>query len=210
MPKIAVGRKFRNNSSLGAKASLPAPRQANSLLTNEESSVAVVKSTPSTGSAKNAVLSSSSAVLSRGQKKRQMKREQYLRKESMILSSLRLKRQEEQSRRIDGLDALKDALMNVEATVTPTIQEDLPAQVSSQNRINTNHSRQVLLQKEVAHMNLVLQHPRFIEDPFSTIYEHLQNTFPAATATAAKAPPKQATKKRQRHKRQYRATRSKR
>jgi Ribosome biogenesis protein SLX9 len=208
MPKVATGRKFRKSSTVGAKKALSTPLQTGTSEVDKNEA-------PVTGSAKllqreasDTSPQSSSAMLSRGQKKRQMKREQYLRKEHMVLSSLRLKRQEEQIHRIDGLDALKDALMNIESTATPTIPEDTPAPVPSQTKINTNHSRQVLLQKEVAHMNLVLQHPRFVEDPFSTIYEHLQNTFPATIATAPT--PKPVTQKRHRHKRHYRATRSKR
>ena len=48
--------------------------------------------------------------LSRGQRKRQAKHEKFLKKEKMILSSLMLKKQDEQKKRIDGLDAIKQAL----------------------------------------------------------------------------------------------------
>jgi Ribosome biogenesis protein SLX9 len=204
MPKIATGRKFRNSSSV-TPTLLPEKRPIVAEV-DKLSSPAVRSAKLLQNEAPDAVAQSSSAVLSRGQKKRQMKREQYLHREHMILSSLRLKRQVEQSRRIDGLDALKDALMNIESTA-PVIQEDLPTSAATKSKIITNHSRQELLQNEVAHMNLVLQHPRFVEDPFSTIYEHLQNTFPASTERLPT--PKPVTKKRQRHKRHYRATRSK-
>ena len=137
-----------------------------------------------------------------------MKREQYLRKEQMVLSSLRLQHQEEQSRRIDGLDALKDALLNVESTAAAMPEQPPANLIPTQRKIKTNNSRQALLQKEVAHMNLVLQHPRFVEDPFSTIYEHLQNTIPSSTAVTTQASAA-VTQKRKRHKRHYRATRSK-
>ena len=51
------------------------------------------------------------ASLSRGQRKRQAKRDQYLRREKLILSSLQLQKAQEQARRIDGLDAMKEALL---------------------------------------------------------------------------------------------------
>ena len=51
--------------------------------------------------------------LSRGQRKRNAKKEQYLRRENMILSTLALRRKDEQKKRIDGLDALKEALNGV-------------------------------------------------------------------------------------------------
>lgn len=56
--------------------------------------------------------------LSKGQKKRLLKREQYMKKERMILSTLKLRKQLEQSKRIDGLDAMKEALLNAVATDT--------------------------------------------------------------------------------------------
>ena len=52
----------------------------------------------------------STQTLSRGQRRRQAKRDQYRKREQMILSSLRLKSQEEQKGRIDGLDAIREAL----------------------------------------------------------------------------------------------------
>lgn len=228
MPKVISSRKFRHVPSVHTKAAPPIPLKSSSLperllVNNNERNEASPKSSPITKSSLGATPAAvppkvasdgpSSAVLSRGQKKRQMKREQYLRKEQMIWSSLRLRHQEVQSRRIDGLDAMKDALMNVEATTATTIVPDpsLTAQVSSRRRINTNTARQKLLQHEVAHMNLVLQHPRFVQDPLATIYEHLQNTFPASSSSspATTTPPRVRGKKRKRHKTHYRATRSK-
>lgn len=111
-------------------------------------------------------------VLSRGQRKRQAKREQYLRREQMILASLRLKREEEQRKRIDGLDAIRDALL---ATVEPK-EEKTDDQLKKDNMLKSSKSRQRLLQQEVAQMNLVLQHPSFTADPLGTLQEHLRNT----------------------------------
>lgn len=110
--------------------------------------------------------------LSRGQRKRQAKREQFLKKEKMILSSLMLQRQEEQKKRIDGLDAIKQALMDTSAknankdTIEPKIQH-----------ISTNKAKRKLVSKEVEHMNLILQHPAFKKDPFETMQQHLRNSF---------------------------------
>jgi hypothetical protein len=49
-------------------------------------------------------------ALSRGQRKRLAKREQFLKREKMVMSSLLLKKLEEQKGKIDGLDAIKEAL----------------------------------------------------------------------------------------------------
>jgi hypothetical protein len=114
--------------------------------------------------------------LSRGQRKRQAKREQFLKKERMILSSLMLQRREDQKKRIDGLDAIKQALMDTasrgdkNASATDSMAEPQVQHVS------TNKAKQKLVAKEVEHMNLILQHPAFKKDPFETMQEHLRNT----------------------------------
>jgi hypothetical protein len=117
-----------------------------------------------------------SNTLSRGQKKRLAKREQFVKREKMILSSLRIQRAEEQKKRIDGMDALKEALNEAMSNNTnPHPVEDdgiLPA-----IQVKTNHSKRAVAQKEIEHMHLVLQHPSFVQQPFATMQEHLRNTF---------------------------------
>ena len=108
--------------------------------------------------------------LSRGQRKRQAKRDQYLQREKMILSSLMLKREEEQKKRIDGFDNLKKALLETEETKVAESTEE-----AKSTAIKSNKSRKNLVAKEVTQMNLVMQHPAFKADPFATIRQHLQN-----------------------------------
>lgn len=110
--------------------------------------------------------------LSRGQRKRQAKRDQYLKREQMVLSTLRLKTEEEQKHRIDGLNALKEALNS--ATATALTGESKHAEASSQP--TTNKKRKNLALREMQHMSLVLQHPAFQENPLETIQQHLKNT----------------------------------
>jgi ABC-type dipeptide/oligopeptide/nickel transport system ATPase component len=108
--------------------------------------------------------------LSRGQRKRLVKREQYLKREKMILSSLRLKKLEEQKGKIDGLDALREALpMESKAKKSSAVTQE-PVHVSN------NKQKQAVAVQEVSHLNLVLQHPSFKSNPFATIQEHLRNT----------------------------------
>ena len=115
----------------------------------------------------------STQKLSRGQRKRQAKREQYLRKERMILSSLKLKKAEEQKKRIDGLDAMKEALLD-----TMKQNDRSPATEPRVERtiVRSNKSRKRLLATELNQMNLVLQHPAYKTDPFATMQQHLKNT----------------------------------
>lgn len=171
----------------------------------------------------DAGLTTEQQQLSRGQRKRQAKREQYLRREQMVLASLKLKRADEQKKRIDGLDAIKEALM---ATVS-TKEEGADADSKQQHRPNllkSNKSRKRLLEKEAAQLNLVLQHPSFNADPFSTMREHLQNTL-AKDAEQQKKQAQQYSKERtekqekkkaikkengiKKKKKKFRATRSK-
>lgn len=109
-------------------------------------------------------------ALSRGQRKRQAKRNQYLRREKLILSSLKVERSLEQRKRIDGLDAMREALMDAATSSS----QSTPKQ--NVDMLKSNKSRQSLVAKEVTQMSLVLQHPAFKADPLATLREHLQNT----------------------------------
>lgn len=114
-----------------------------------------------------------SQQLSRGQRKRFAKRENFLRKERLILSSLKLKRDEEQRRRIDGLDAIKEALLNTTSKSNNSEDVDEDDDIRA---VITNKAKRRLVADEVEHMSLVLQHPAYKQDPFATMQEHLQNT----------------------------------
>ena len=120
--------------------------------------------------------------LSRGQRKRQAKREQYLKREKMVMSSLRLKRLEDQKGKLDGMDSIKEALSTVSKVQTnnttdnPTKKEKPATTTTTTTTTNTNRSKQNLTSTEVSHLGLVLQHPSFQSNPFATIQEHLKNT----------------------------------
>jgi hypothetical protein len=115
--------------------------------------------------------------LSRGQRKRLAKREQYLKRERMVMSSLRLKRLEEQKGKLDGLDAIKEALTSTTSTSDAVSRE---AQSSSQSAeklsSHTVKAKKNLANSEIGHMSLVLEHPSFVENPFAAIQQHLRNS----------------------------------
>ena len=115
--------------------------------------------------------------LSRGQRKRQAKREQFIKKEKMILSSLMLQRQEQQKKRIDGLDAIKQALMDTADKDISDPNSDANTIKPELQRISTNKAKRKLVAKEIEHVNLILQHPAFKSNPLETMQEHLKNTF---------------------------------
>ena len=112
-------------------------------------------------------------ALSRGQRKRLAKREQFLKRERMVMSSLRLKKLEEQKGKLDGLDAIKEALPSTTSTATDA-QSSTHAvnQLSSQ----TVKAKKNLANSEIGHMGLVLEHPSFKENPFAAIQQHLRNS----------------------------------
>lgn len=110
-------------------------------------------------------------TLSRGQRKRQAKHEQYLKKEKMILSTLMLKKREDQKKRIDGMDAIREALLDT-AKSTEAKSED----VEYKPTYGSNRAKKSLISGEIERMKLVQQHPAFKEDPFATLQEHLKNT----------------------------------
>lgn len=115
--------------------------------------------------------------LSRGQKKRMLKRDQYLRRETMVLSTLKLKKIEEQKGRIDGLDAIKDALSDT-VKKSQQMSNDPTEEINDKSEAaKTNKAKKDIAQKELTHFNLVLQHPSFQSNPFATMQEHLRNSF---------------------------------
>jgi len=163
MPKVSRTQKQRSKS-----ASVSAVR-ATPLLSSKEPTTSEERKKHDT----NNIDSNENTTLSRGQRKRQAKRDQYLKREKMILSTLKLKRMEEQKNRIDGLDAIKEALVQ-------TIKENQEQKEATEEQIKinvkSNKAKKDIAQKEITHLNLVLQHPTFQSNPFATMQEHLRNT----------------------------------
>jgi ABC-type dipeptide/oligopeptide/nickel transport system ATPase component len=137
-----------------------------------------VKAKPAAVAAVLAADEAEDSALSRGQRKRQSKKNQYLKKEQLILSSLKLQKDDEEKKRLFGLNALRDALLSsVQAQKqTQKQQTDNDADTKEESVLKTNKSRQKLVGKEVTQMSLVLQHPEFQADPFAAMREHLENT----------------------------------
>lgn len=123
-------------------------------------------------------------ALSRGQRKRQAKKDQYLRRNRMVMSTLQLKREEEQRGKLDGLDAIREALRPIErggvgaAAAKSSGKEKKGAKDKEPSTVTlgTNRAKKDLVGKETAHMGMVLEHPDFASDPFGAIKKHLQNS----------------------------------
>lgn len=104
----------------------------------------------------------------------------------MILSTLKLQRSQEQKGRLDGLDAIKEALVETiqKSREKSSTDRNTNAQESSSSSTmiekheiaKTNKAKMDIAQKELTHLNLVLQHPSFVSNPFATMQEHLKNS----------------------------------
>jgi hypothetical protein len=239
MPKVARGRKFsaaslktpqipsgtRTTAGIEAKAVADkVETQSDSIEVDQSSQAKLPSNQPTLKTEKpkvqestaqlkedegKVVSSQENASLSRGQRKRLAKREKYLRRERLILDSLKLKRQEEQSKRIDGLDAIKEALLATVRENNNVAHPESSSKPAVKSMLKSNRAQKHLVEKEVSHMNLVLQHPAFQAEPFAAIREHLKNTI--VVAKPSEESPKDTDKvKRKRRKTKYRATRSKR
>lgn len=121
---------------------------------------------------------STEAALSRGQKRRLAKREQYLKRENMILSSLRLSHQAEEQR-LDGFRALWNTLPSADTT-NSSIEQDVSTSRNETIVLRHNKQKRNIAATEIIHYNLVLQHPSFQSNPFGSMQEHLRNTLAAA------------------------------
>ena len=169
MPKVSRVGKFRAT----AKAS-----SATSPLTSKQNLADLKK----VDNADKSQASGEVEPLSRGQRKRHAKREQYLKREKMVLSSLRLQHLEEQKGKLDGLDAIREALPS--SNSIRLAKEAANAQSSKQSSAatpqvpacGTNKSKKTLANSEISHMGLVLDHPSFKENPFAAIQQHLRNS----------------------------------
>ena len=184
MPKASKASKLRREARRVAAttASLDVPMIEAAVVSSQSSknttasSTSVAHAEPSSAIAAIASVTAtkSSSGLSRGQRKRQAKREQYLKREQMILSTLKLKQEEEQKTRIDGLDAIRAALLNTKKEGSQSAKQRQQQHGILQGK--TSKSKQKLLNNELNHYSLVLQHPSYQSNPFETMQEHLRNT----------------------------------
>jgi hypothetical protein len=178
MPKATKVGKFRSASKASSRDVRAAPltSQSNPSSDNKKLGEAHPKNTDDTKNDDEFPSERDDAPLSRGQRKRLAKREQYLKRENMVMSSLRLRRLDDQKGKLDGLDAIREALTTSttsSSSVSVTKQQQAPNKLMT---CNTNKSKRTLANSEISHMGLVLSHPKFNEDPFAAIKLHLQNS----------------------------------
>jgi len=173
MPKVTKVGKFRAAARATSRDVRSAPLTSEHLAQkkNNEDADADATSNPA-----------EKEVLSRGQKKRQAKREQYLKREKMVMSSLRLQKLEEQKGKLDGLDAIREALgassPSAQSMIAAAkeISEPVNSKTTKSLMCNTNKEKKTLANAEISHMGLVLKHPSFQENPFAAIQQHLRNS----------------------------------
>ena len=224
MPKVSRVGKFRKTAAAAAAAATAATAAVAAKATNEASKshheapkgkakvvpVSTTNTTDTTNTTTPKTKEQDKSQLSRGQRKRQAKRDQFLRRQKLVLSTLQLQRQEEQKKRIDGLDALKEALRATEAEPSTTTTKSVttktpstPNNAASDARDNStpgvssaldkNKTKKELTAREVTRLGLVLEHPAFQTDPIAALQEHLRNSIaplpkvPTGTVRGTKA-----------------------
>ena len=124
--------------------------------------------------------------LSKGQRKKLMKKRQWEKKMMVVQQSLTLKNFRAGKGGGGGggiMSGLDDALKGVEAEIRSEdgVAKDAAsaaAAAAAAAAVKTNKAKHTLGVAEVGHLKLVLQHPSFVEDPFAAIKEHLNNTLP--------------------------------
>ena len=177
MPKVSKVGRFRASGRNVKEAPLLNEKANEKKVTAEAAADSTKDGATATDT--NADNSSNKQALSRGQRKRLAKREQYLKREKMVMASLKLKREDEQRGKLDGLDALRDALISSDksgAAQRNSGEKGAPESSPKPVPCSTNRAKKNLAGREVAHMNLVLEHPSFKANPFATLQEHLRNT----------------------------------
>jgi len=177
MPKVTKVGKFRSASKASSRDVRASPLTSQSNLSSEKKKLVVVHP-KNTDNANDDEFPNEmdDAPLSRGQRKRLAKREQYLKRENMVMSSLRLRRLDDQKGKLDGLDAIREALTTSTSSLSVSVTQQQKQEPKKLMTCNTNKSKRTLANSEISHMGLVLSHPKFNEDPFAAIRLHLQNS----------------------------------
>jgi len=138
------------------------------------SSAAAVKKAKTSSAKKIKEGTSSLEGLSRGQRKRLAKRQQYLQRENLIKSSLNLQKQQPKIRPLD-VDTLQGAIKDIVASSSG--DDAVKAAALKQRQfVKSNKKKQYIMNAEISHVGLVMQHPQFQADPFSAMQMHLKNT----------------------------------
>lgn len=156
--------KVRKEKKYRAHAPAPASKRAVALATAAEANVSeTVSKEPET-------------VLSRGQRKRQEKRERYNR----MLGKLVLTPRTEDVGALGSLAGVSGAL----PSTTDKSQRHKRAEPGAAiGKVVSNKTRQKVLAQEVSNLQQVHAHPAFQSNPFATIMLHLNNTVPPPSGT---------------------------
>ena len=178
MPKAAKVGRFRAAAKATSRDVKDAPLTSQHLADRKKRDATTNDAPPSSKSETGPPAEKEQVALSRGQRKRLAKREQYLKRERMVMSSLRLQRLDEQRGKLDGLDALREALGEAAASKSESSASKGKGGTikSGPTKCNTNRSKKNLANAEINHMNLVLDHPSFKSNPFAAIQTHLRNS----------------------------------
>ena len=121
---------------------------------------------------------------SRGQQKRQARREQFLKKLTLINGSLNLgggpssaplRKAPAPQPAVSAMGDLMDALESDDVDAKALSAEKAKAALV-RAQVTSNRAKKAVALQELEHFKLVLQHPVFVSNPFEAMQQHLNNT----------------------------------
>lgn len=163
MPKIQKLRKFRT-----------AAKQASDQYLGSSNTAAAPTAEAAGTDQKSASSAASLGVsgqesLSKGQKKRRQKRASLMVKLGMISPDLKFSAATAKKEKKDAFNAL---LSELESSLPAANDVIRPAAAVS---VRTNKLKKTLAVRETARMQLVQQHPAFVQDPLAAVTKHIQH-----------------------------------
>ena len=162
MPKIQKLRKYRT-----AKQASDQYLGAGSNTAENSTTPAAAAVAGGTNDSKNT--SASQESLSKGQKKRRQKRASLMVKLGMVAPELKYSAAAAKKEKKDAFNALLSELESSLPTANDVIR---PAAAES---VRTNKLKKTLAVRETARMQLVQQHPAFVQDPLAAVTKHIEH-----------------------------------
>lgn len=137
--------------------------------------------------------------LSRGQRKRLLRKQRFLDQfdsagsvlRRSVMSPAELKRQQEAQRGLGGMQSLSAMLGEVDTSsdggAVDTTKDGAGTGTAAVHHVTSNKARRRMMLAEAQHLEKVVAHPAFVTDPLAALQQHLTATTASAVAASATA-----------------------
>ncbi|OQS07439.1 hypothetical protein THRCLA_00539 [Thraustotheca clavata] len=115
------------------------------------------------------------AQLSRGQRKRQKRRDAFLKKMGMVQRAVEEKEKESKKSKDGMFGDLEELQKSLFSTQVEAISTSKTENIKSVSQMTGKQKKRLAMQ-ELGHLKAVQTHPAFQSNPFAAIQMHLQNT----------------------------------